>query len=176
MSFSRLALCVGLSLSVAPAGARADYWTDNRCTLDRPEPTFGNGTFRLDKGKGVAHETFKLGEAVSVRLEHTQCEYVSRAYTFTLKDMPEDANVVGWEYRKAVELLSELEARSARKLKFADEKKALNSYAQLVSEPKPDVDINIKPPHEQFSELISVKSQTDARGTRLIVKIWSGPY
>ncbi|MBZ6077382.1 hypothetical protein [Microvirga puerhi] len=144
--------------------------------LATPQPVFAKGGFKLDKSKGAARETLRLNDDVVVHLEQTQCEYRNQTYAFVLNGFPDAMNIIGWEYRVAIELLSLLETRSVPKLKFADEKKALKAYEQLVADAKPGVDINIKPPHDQFSELISISAKVLEKGTRISVKIWSGPY
>jgi len=175
MPLTKLLICLAV-LAVLPVSAQADFWTENGCVLDKPKPALKNGGFRLDPKQGTARESLQLGEDVTLRLEQAQCEYQTRTYTFILKKPPEDTNVAGWQYRRAVELLTLLEARAIPRQSFADEKKALKSYMDLVTLPKPDVDINVEEPHEQFYEQISVNAQVGQRDTRIIVKRWSGPY
>lgn len=164
-------LCVGL-----PADVRADYWSDNGCVLDKPKSVFRRGGFNINEKTGLATETLALNESVTVRLEQTACEYQSRTYIFISKEVRPDLNVVGWQYRKAVELFSLLEAVSNPKLKFAKEKQTLQAYEQLVSDPKDDVDLNAIRPQSDISEYISLRSQTGESGIKIIVKTWSGPY
>lgn len=175
MPRSKFFLCLAV-LTVLPASAQADFWTENGCTLDKPQPVFKNGGFRLDAKQGTARESLKLSEDVTLRLEQSQCEYQTRTYTFILKEAPGDMDQVGWQYRKAVELLTLLESKSTPKLKFADEKKALTSYSRLVADPKPEVEINVTPPDAGTPELITVADQVGQQDTRIAVKIWSGPY
>ncbi|MCB8822416.1 hypothetical protein [Microvirga rosea] len=156
--------------------AWAEEQGSGECVLDVPEPVFAKGGFALDGSRRAARETLRLNGTVVVHLEQTQCEYRTQIYTFAIKGLPEETEITGWQYRKAVDLLSLLEARSIPKLKFTAEKKALRAYEQLVADAKPDVDINIRPPHDQFSELISVSAQTGGQDHRITVKIWSGPY
>jgi hypothetical protein len=173
---SKLTIGLAALILAAPTIARADFWTENGCTLDKPQPVLKNGGFRLDAKDGTARESLKLSDAVTLRLEQSQCEYQTRTYTFILKEPPGDMDVVGWQYRKAVELLTLLENKSTPKLKFADEKKALTSYTRLVAAPKPEVEINVTPPDAETPELITVADQVGQQDTRIVVKIWSGPY
>ncbi|MBF9234754.1 hypothetical protein [Microvirga alba] len=176
MPLSKCVAGLGLVLGLLPTSAFADFWTDNECTLAEPQPVFKNGKFRLDREKGIAYESIALNKSIMLQLEQTACASVSHTYTFMLKERPTNTNIVGWEYGKALELLSLLEARSDPRLRFTAEKKALSSYAQLVLEPKQDVDINIRKPHDQFYELISIASQIHQDTTKIIVKVSSGPY
>jgi len=175
---SRLTTVTGLGLLffILAGSARADFWTENGCVLAKPEPLLKNGGFRIDDRTGRAHESLKLGDGIVVRLEQSHCEYVSRTYTFILKPPPEDTDIIGWQYRKALELLALLEKRSSQKLKLGDERKALKAYADLVVDPKTDVEINIRPPHDQFYELISLDAQVRQQETQLVVTSKSGPY
>jgi hypothetical protein len=178
MTLSPFTFAVGLSLVLAilPTDAGADFWTDSGCVLAKPQPVFKNGRFKLNGTTGKANEFLKLSDGVTVQLEHSQCEYLSHTYTFILKEPPSDMDVAGWQYRKAMELLARLESRSDPKLTFADEKKALQAYSDLVADPKPDVEINVRAPHEQLYELISINAKVGERDTRIVVRIWSGPY
>ena len=173
ITFAALLVC-GAACLIAPHAAAQEGETEEACTLDPPQTVFAKGDFKLDKR--VAREVLRLDRDVVVQLEQTQCEYRTLTYTFIAKGAPEDTDVSGWQYRRATELLAMLEARSVPKLKFAAEKKALKAYEQLVADAKPDVDINIRPPHDQFQELISVSAHVSERDTRIIVRIVSGPY
>jgi len=175
--------CIGLALLLGgfPTDALADYWSEHGCILDRPKAVFRKGGFKLNEKIGLATENIMLGESVSVRLEQTACEYLSQTYIFTLRAVPSDTdfgdtNIVGWQYRKAIELLSLLEANAVPKLSFTREKKALRDYEQLVADPKEDVGINTLRPQPEISEFISLRSQVDERVVKIIVKMWSGPY
>ena len=176
MSRSTTVTCLGLLFFMLSGHARADFWTENGCTLAKPEPLFRNGGFRIDDRTGRAQESLKLGDGIVVRVEQSHCEYVSRSYTFILKQPPVDADVVGWQYRKALELLAALEKRSDKKLKLADERKALKAYADLVVDPQTDVEINVRPPHDQFYELISLDAQVRQQETHVVVTSKSEPY
>ncbi|WP_262273491.1 hypothetical protein [Microvirga yunnanensis] len=99
-----------------------------------------------------------------------------RTYTFNMKNKPDDTNILGWQYRKAVQLLSLLEERSNRKIRLADEKRALDQYSKLIADPKEEVEINIRKSHNQFSEVVSISSQIEGDETRIVVRVSSGPY
>lgn len=170
-----------LLLGALSTSASADYRSDHGCVLDKPKAVFRKGGFKLNEKTGQATETIMLGESVSVRLEQTACEYLSRTYTFTLRAVSSDlafadTSFVGWQYRKAIELLSLLEAKSVPKLSFTREKKALHDYEQLVADPKEDVDINTLRPQQDNSEYISLRSQIGEKEAKIIIKMWSGPY
>lgn len=94
MPRSKFFLCLAV-LTVLPASAQADFWTENGCTLDKPQPVLKNGGFRLDAKQGTARESLKLSEDVTLRLEQSQCEYQTRTYTFILKEAPGDMDQVG---------------------------------------------------------------------------------
>jgi hypothetical protein len=117
---SKITVALVLMLTMLPQSAQADFWTLNGCIL--PAPIFENGGFRFDEKTGKAQESLKLGESVTLWLEHSRCEYVNWVYIFVLKEAPDDTNVAGWQYRKAIELLSLLEAHSNPKQKLANEK------------------------------------------------------
>jgi len=176
MFAARIVVGLSAALSMLPTGAFADYWTDHQCVLEKPQPVFGKAGFRLDPKKGSATEAIALNENVSVHLEQRTCEYLNRTYTFILKEIPDDTNIVGWQYRKAIELLALLEARAGSRLKFDNEKKALDTYVQLVLSPREGEEINAVKPHDQFYELVSVSSRISEKDARIIVKVWSGPY
>ncbi|WP_230534637.1 hypothetical protein [Microvirga roseola] len=130
----------------------------------------------MDLQKGTAYESIALGNGIVLHLEQSACEYLSRTYTFTMKREPADMNVVGWQYRTAVQLLSLLEERSEPKLELAQEKKALSEYARLVVEPQDDVDLYSRHAHDGFPEVVSIASQTNGEEVRIVVKVISGPY
>lgn len=171
-------IAAGLSVMLAmlPASAAADYWRDNQCTLDKPRPVLTGAGFKLNTRDGIATESLALGDGIVMRLEQSACEYLTRTYTFIMKQRPSDADIVGWQYQKAVQLLSLLEERSNRKVRLTNEKRAVDQYSRLVVDPKEDVEINVKPPHDQFSEIVSIVSQVEGDETRIIVKVSSGPY
>jgi hypothetical protein len=178
----RRAFPVALSflLSGTPTIASADYWSDNGCVLDKPAPVFKNGNFKLNEKTGLATETVVLNENLSVLLQQAACEYQSRIYTFISTENPPEINVVGWQYRKAIELLSLLEERSDPSLKFTNEIQTLRSYEQLVADPKDDVDLNTARPQSEIGEFISLRSEIgeirSETGMKIIIKMWSGPY
>jgi hypothetical protein len=176
MRHARARIIVVLLLGLLTTGVLADYWSDHGCVLDKPKAVFRKGGFKLNEETGQATETIMLGESISVRLEQTACEYLSRTYTFTLGKPPSDTEYVGWQYRKAIELLTKLEENSGPKLNFTREKKALHDYEQLVAIPNEDVDINTLRPQQDISEFISLRSRIGEKGTKIIVKMWSGPY
>jgi hypothetical protein len=173
-------LALSFSLLGTPTVASADYWSDNGCALDKPAPVFKKGNFKLNEKTGLATETVMLNENVSVLLEQTACEYQSRTYTFISKENAPEINVVGWQYRKASDLLSLLEERSDTTLKFTKEIQTLQAYEQLVADPKDDVDLNTARPHSDIGEFISIHSEIgEVRsevGIKIIIKMWSGPY
>ncbi len=171
-----IAACLGVALGMSPASALADYWCDNQCTLDRPRPALTNAGFRLDSREGTATESLVLGDGIVMHLEQSGCEYMIRTYTFNMKNKPDDTNILGWQYRKAVQLLSLLEERSNRKIRLADEKRALDQYSKLIADPKEEVEINIRKSHNQFSEVVSISSQIEGDETRIVVRVSSGPY
>jgi hypothetical protein len=176
MSFQKYAACFAVLLGIAPGKVRADFWEENGCILAKPSPVLRRSGFHLNEVIGLATESVILDQNTVLRLEQTTCEYLSRTYTFILKDIQAKTNITGWQYRKAIELLSLLERRSTPKLKFTNEKKALTSYSQLVSLPQEAVDINIRQPFSQFYDLISVSTHISEDEARIIVKTWSGPY
>jgi hypothetical protein len=61
-------------------------------------------------------------------------------------------------------------------VRLTDEKKALDHYSKLVADPKEDVEINLKTPHNQFAEVISIVSEVEGAETKIIVSVSRGPY
>jgi hypothetical protein len=171
-----VAACLSVMLGMLPGNAVADYWRENQCTLDRPRPVLTGAGFKLNTREGIARESLALGDGIVMHLEQSACEYLTRTYTFIMKQRSSDTDIVGWQYRRAVQLLSLLEERSNRKVRLTEDKAALDRYSKLVVDPKEDVEINLRTPHNQFSEVVSIVSQVEGDETRIIVRVSNGPY
>lgn len=172
MALLMLGLC-----AVQSTAAAADYWKDNQCPLDVPKPILKNESFKLDKEKGVATEHMQLDQSVDLDIEMGGCEYVSRSYIFTVRNKIEGRNVVGVEYRTAIELLTRLEDLSDIEfMMLAEAKKALLDYMHLVVTPQQNVDIYVGESRSDILTTVNIKADLEAQPAIIHVNISSGPY
>jgi hypothetical protein len=168
------ALSSGLALAGEPP---------KECVLDNPGPVFTDSGFRLDQ-QGRAREQIRLSSTVTVSVEQSQCEYVTRTFTFLAKKNPLEQIVAGADYRKAADLLAQLENVPAAKITFptttkrdlADARKALTAYAKLLVNPRQKDELVLRSSAEQFNETVMLRSTTSGDVMTIAVTISSGPY
>lgn len=154
-----------------------DYWQDNACPLDQPQPVLKNGTFKLDGEKGSASENIRLSPDTVLVIESRGCEYATSTYRFTTHLAPAEKQTSGIEYRKAIELLGTVGQRAELTLDLAAAGKTLQSYLALVAEPKLSEQLYIRnDPETQFSEKVWVEADRDSEPFWLSVTLSSGPY
>ncbi len=173
MRFKYIFLVIAFQLSAFSVASASE----RDCILDYPRSVLNNGTFKLNKEKGIATEHIQLTHSTKLYVESGGCEYSTTTYTFIATESPPKVKIVGAEYRKAIELLTLVEKDPKLKLHFSEAKKTLQKYLDLVANPKLKEELYIKDQGDlQFSEKIWIDANLDNSPTKVEVTLSSGPY